>query len=263
MKSSRAFTLIELLTVMAIIAILAVMIFVVSGPFVRNAQMIQAMNNMKQLGSGLMSYTASHDGQLPEPGVDHPTFGGGSSTDADAWYNAVPKLAGARGVNEFTNAADFFKKSNPLYVPAASREYPPRPSQPIFAIAMNSLLRAGNVPDSSVRLANFGAPSATIIFLEVGIPGEETLPGQNSSAYSGSSAGSPANVAARYKRPNTKVAQDLREAATNLLFADGHAESLPVKDVIAPNGTAYFPQLPKDGGYGKVCWTLDPETQPQ
>jgi len=260
MKSSRAFTLIELLTVMAIIAILAVMVFVVSGPFVRNAQLVQAMSNMKQLGSGLMNYTASHDSQLPEPGSDHPTFGGGSSTEPDAWYNAVPKLAGARGVNEFTTSGDFYKKSNPLYVPGA--KYPPQPTQPIFGIAMNSLLYSDSRDAASVRLPNFVAPSATIIFLETGIPGEDPLPGQSSASYDGGSAGKPQNVAARYKRPNTKVARDLREAATNLLFADGHAETLAVKDVIAPNGSAYFPQLPKDGGEGKVCWTLDPETRP-
>lgn len=261
MKSSRAFTLIELLTVIAIIAILAIMVFVVSGPFVRNAQMVQGMNNLKQLGAGLMNYTASHDGQLPEAGNPQPGFGGGTGgAEADAWYNVVPKLAGARGVNEFTNASDFYKKSNPLFIPAA--KYPPNPSSPLFAVAMNSLLRAGDVPDSAVRLANFGAPSATIIFLETGIPGEEPLPGQSNGDYNGGSAGSPRNVAARYKRSNTKNTRELREAVTNILFADGHAESLQIKDVVAQNGAAYYPQLPQAGGEGRVCWTLDPETQP-
>lgn len=259
MTSRRAFTLIELLTVIAIIAILAVMVFVVSGPFQRNAQMTHGMNNMKQLGAGLMNYTASHDGQLPEAGSAQPRFGSGG--EPDAWYNAVPKLAGSRAISDYTDSRDFYKKSNLLYVPAA--KYPPNPSSPLFAIAMNSLLRSGDVPDSAVRLANFGAASATIIFLETGIPGEEPLPGQGNSSYDGSSAGSPRNIAARYRRPSSKSSAALREAATNLLFADGHGEALPVKDVIAANGAAYYPQLPQNGGEGKVCWTLDPETQPQ
>lgn len=257
MTSRRAFTLIELLTVIAIIAILALLVAVVAGPMQRTAQMTQGMNNLRQLGSGLMNYTGSHDGQLPEPGNLQPGFGG--DADADAWYNAVPKLAGARGIRDFKNAREFYQKSNPLYVPAA--EYPPNPSQPLFAIAMNSRLHAGDVPSSAVRLANMGAASSTIILLETGIPGEEPLPGQSGGDYNGGSAGGPNNVAARYKRPNTKNVDDLRESVTNLLFADGHADSMKIKDVITASGGAYFPQLPQFGGQGKVCWTLDPEAK--
>jgi prepilin-type N-terminal cleavage/methylation domain-containing protein/prepilin-type processing-associated H-X9-DG protein len=257
MKSSRAFTLIELLTVIAIIAILALLVAFVAGPFQRTAQMTQAMNNMKQLGAGLMNYTGSHDGQLPEPGSPQPGFGGGPTSNPDAWYNAVPKLAGARAVSDFTDSREFFKKSNLLYVPAG--EYPPNPSRPLFAIALNSMLHAPDMPASAVRLANFGAASATIIFLETGLPGEDPLPGQNSGSYDGSSLGNPGNLAARYKRPGSNNPDELREAVTNLLFADGHAESLKVKDVMTATGTVYRPQLPQHGGLGKVCWTLDPE----
>lgn len=258
MKSTRAFTLIELLTVIAIIAILAVMVFVVSGPFQRTAQMTQGMNNMKQLGAGLINYTASHDGQLPLPGIVNPSFGGGGSPEeADLWYNAVPKAAGSRALTDFTDSREFFKKSNPLFIPAA--KYPTNPNSPLFAIAMNVKLHE-NVPPESVRLSNFGATSATIVLLETGLPLETPLPGQP--PYNGGSAGRPQTVAARYKRGSSNKAEDIREASTNLLFADGHAEALPVKDVITSNGQAYYPQLPQNGGQGKVCWTLDPETQP-
>lgn len=262
MKSNRAaFTLIELLTVIAIIAILAVMTFVISGPFIRNAQAIQAMNNMKQLGVGFMAYTAQHDGELPGPGTPSPGFGAPSTSDveAEAWYNVVPKLAGGRGLSQFNDAKEFYKKSNLLFVPAA--KYPANPVKPIFAIAMNEKLRLEGAPDSTVRLPNFGAMASTIIFLETGIPGETPLPGQSSGAYIGNSRGGPQNVAARYKRPNSNDAKALQDASTNLLFADGHAEGLAVKYVIN-NGRAYVPQLPQNGGDGKVCWTLDPEANP-
>ena len=90
-----------------------------------------------------------------------------------------------------------------------------------------------------------------------------TSTGQSSSNYDGGSAGKPSNVAARYRRPSSKLdTAGLREAGTNLLFADGHAESLMVKDVISTSGTAYSPQLGQGGVEGKVCWTLDPEANP-
>lgn len=259
MKSKRAFTLIELLTVIAIIAILAVMVFVVSGPFQRTAQMTHAMNNMRQLGSGLMTYCGSHDGQLPLPGVMNPTFGViGSAEEVDAWYNVIPKAAGSRAISDYRESRDFYKKSNPLFVPAA--KYPSNPTRPLFAITMNSRLHQEDVPAESVRLANFGATAATIILFESGLPGEPTLPGQPQ--YAGSANGGPDTVAARYKRSDSTRLEDVREAVTNLLFADGHSEALKVKDVLNTNGQGYYPQLPQNGGLGKVCWTLDPETKP-
>jgi prepilin-type N-terminal cleavage/methylation domain-containing protein/prepilin-type processing-associated H-X9-DG protein len=263
MKTSRAFTLIELLTVIAIIAILTTVVAVVIGPFQRNAQMVQGMNNMKQLGSGVMNYASSHDGQLPAAGDPQPSFGSAASpAESEAWYNVVPELAGARALRSYRNTAEFFTKSNPLFVPAA--KYPQNPGVPLFAIAMNERLRVspegGVLDDSAVRLPNFGAASRTIILMETGVPGEDRLPGQG--GYTGSSAGNPRTIAARYKRPSSKDTNTLREALTNLLFADGHAESMAAKDVITSSATAYYPQLPEQGGEGKVCWTLDPEAKP-
>jgi prepilin-type N-terminal cleavage/methylation domain-containing protein/prepilin-type processing-associated H-X9-DG protein len=264
MKSNRAFTLVELLTVIAIIAILAAVTAVVSGPFIKSAHKVSAMNNMRQLGAGLMTFTGSHDGELPLPGENNPSFGGTMAGDAaDYWYNAVPKAAGSRAIAEYTSDAskEFFKKSNPLFVPGAT--YPPNPNRPLFAIAMNSLLHPADVPTSSVRMANFVAPSRTIVFLETGLPGEKALPGQSASAYRGESRGRPSNLAARYDRPSEKAdATSLRESKTNLLFADGHGESLPASDVISASGSAYQPQLNTNGGHGTVSWTMDPETNP-
>ncbi|MEQ1859359.1 MAG: type II secretion system protein [Chthoniobacteraceae bacterium] len=263
MKSIRAFTLIELLTVIVIIAILASVVALVAGPVQRNSQMVQGMSNMKQLGSGFMNYAGAHDGQLPGPGDPQPSFGSANSpTEIEAWYNVVPELAGGRALRDFTNAAEFFKKGNLLFVPAA--KYPANSNVPLFGIAMNDRLRVsadgGTLEDSAVRLPNFGAASRTIIFMETGVPGEDRLPGQG--GYTGSSAGNPRNLAARYKRPSTTDPDSLRESLTNLLFADGHAASLPAKDVITGGATAYYPQLSEQGGQGKVCWTLDPEAKP-
>ena len=261
-RRCRAFTLIELLTVISIIAILAVAVAVNAGPFMKNAQMIQGLNNMKQIGTGILNYAASHDGELPSAGQEFPGAGGSpGANDTNAWYNEGLKLAGARGLNQLQNASEFYQKGNPLFVPGATYK---NKLEVKFAISMNSLLRkAGGEPlaDSSVRLANFQMPSRTILLQESGLTGEPALPGQSDNDYKGGSMGSPRNLVARYKRPNTKSGEILREAPVNLLFADGHAESMPAKDVVTPSSSAYFPQV-GDGAQGKVCWTLDPETQP-
>jgi len=258
----RAFTLIELLTVIAIIAILAVAVAVNAGPFMKNAQMIQGLNNMKQIGTGVLAYAAQHDSELPTEGVEHPTVGTGpGAADATAWYNEGVKLAGGKGLYELNSPSDFYQKGNPLFVPGAAYK---SKATILLGISMNSLLRKdanGQLPDSSIRLSNFQALSRTVLLLESGVPGEAPLPGQSGGDYDGGSKGGPRNIVARYKRPNTSNLALLRDAPVNILFGDGHAESLPAKDVITSGGGAYFPQI-GDNAEGKVCWTLDPEIQP-
>ena len=106
-------------------------------------------------------------------------------------------------------------------------------------------------------------PTATIVFLEVGLPDEDTLPGQTTGSYTGSAQGGPENVVARYNKAGTsKKIEDKRDETINLVFGDGHVDTLPAKDVIDSTGKAYYPQLQQYNGLGKVSWTPDPEAQP-
>jgi prepilin-type N-terminal cleavage/methylation domain-containing protein len=71
MKSSRAaFTLIELLVVIAIIAVLIGLIFMFSRGALGKAAQVKSLNNMRQVGNGLLLYTSDHDGQFPPRALD-------------------------------------------------------------------------------------------------------------------------------------------------------------------------------------------------
>lgn len=270
MKSKKAFTLIELLVVISIIAILALLVTVAAGSFQRKAQLAQSIKNLKDLTTGFINYTGSHDGQLPALGQPQPSFGAApNGNQHEAWYYSVPKAASALGLDQYTKPEDFYKKSNPLYFPIA--KYPAaKTGRPYFAVAINELLygdassrQAQSSGDDAVaaRIGGMIVPTSTIVFLEVGLPEEETLPGQIPGAYQGNAQGSTSNVVSRYDR-QSGTTDEQRESKINLAFGDGHVAAFAAKDIMDGGGKPYFPQLPQNKGEGKVSWTMDPEAKP-
>lgn len=61
----RAFTLVELLVVIAVIAILAAILFPVFAQARENARRTSCLNNLKQLGAAFVQYTQDNDERLP------------------------------------------------------------------------------------------------------------------------------------------------------------------------------------------------------
>jgi prepilin-type processing-associated H-X9-DG protein len=175
----------------------------------------------------------------------------------NAWYNAVPRAASGRGLADFTEPEKFYEKSNVLVIPAA--KYPEnRTGRPYFAVAMNSkLFGTDERLASSVRVQNMGAPARTVVFFESGLPDEKQLPGQP--AYMARASGYATDVVARYGETS---GNELAGKQTNIVFGDGHVETLSADAVIAPGGSAHYPQLEQYNGKGKVSWTLDPEANP-
>jgi prepilin-type N-terminal cleavage/methylation domain-containing protein/prepilin-type processing-associated H-X9-DG protein len=267
MKTKRAFTLVELLVVVAIIAILALLVSVAAGSFQKKAQKAQSISNLKQLASGLLDYTGSHDGEFPKLGLSQPAWGAPEENQREDWYHAIPKAAGGRGLGEFEKPVDFYQKKNLLFFPVA--KYPKQKlTRPYFSVAINASLYgksdARKEPDKlpTLRMSNLQLPVSTVIFVEVGLPDEDLLPGQSEAEYSGTAHGGPQSIVARYNQIESKEIEDKRSATTIMVFADGHVEELPAKDVLDISGAAFNPQLPQYGGQGKVCWTMDPEATP-
>ncbi|MDD5727797.1 MAG: prepilin-type N-terminal cleavage/methylation domain-containing protein [Victivallales bacterium] len=79
MKKNKGFTLIELLVVVAIIAILASLLLPALGNARIAAQSIACMNNLRQMGTGVLNYAAENDD----------IFIPCERTGYDMWYNLI------------------------------------------------------------------------------------------------------------------------------------------------------------------------------
>lgn len=67
--STRAFTLLEILAVVAVVLILAALVFPAVGKFIEKANGTKCLANLKTIGSASAAYSGDHNGDFPPAGV--------------------------------------------------------------------------------------------------------------------------------------------------------------------------------------------------
>ena len=86
----QAFTLIELLTVIAVVGILAAILVPAIGKVRSNALTTECVSNLRQIGIGMQLYAQDNDGILPAP----------RSSDNVMWQMAIsPYMQGREDAN--------------------------------------------------------------------------------------------------------------------------------------------------------------------
>ena len=252
-KTRAAFTLIELLVVIAIIAILAGLLLPALAKAKGKARSVSCLSTLKQWGLALTMYYDDNEDSLPRE-----SFGSGTvlnnwaqvrdSNNNDVWYNALPPLMSApRAGDYFNNRAGFYEQQSFFQCPSA--RWPAGTltgNNPLFSMSMNSKLI--EPPLLTMRSAALQQPSATVVFLENLLAREQPV----DPAQATTDLGQPSSYASRF------VAR--HDSRGNLVFADGHAETLRGNDVVethsGPNrGKAILPQ-------DRVIWTADPLGNP-
>jgi prepilin-type N-terminal cleavage/methylation domain-containing protein len=250
-----AFTLMEILVVIAIILVIAAIAFPAYLVVQKNAHRTYAANNMRQLGAACLTFASQNDNYFPnEDSKGKDTWQNAAKEEnAKAWYNALPKILGQKSVGEFAlNPRDYYTKQNILFLPGAT--YPDTDKklvQPLFAIAVNTKLQRKDPDDATakkepLKINSITDPARTVMFLEQGLPSEsKTFDVQANKDYDGSPKGSAKSFVGRYGGQGV------------LIFMDGHSEIVNAKDLLTETGRFPFP-VSSSG----ILWTRTPEEDP-
>ncbi len=244
---SRAFTIMEVLVVVSIILVLAAMIFPVVTTVQQRARRVTALHVMQQLSSATASYEAQNNGVLPEEGSKSNDSWQACADPANgkAWYNALPRLVGMRGVGDFSNDPKaYYSSQNLLYVPGAAYPVDERKLiRPLFAMAINTKLQRKDAEGvKNARMSQITNPSQTVLFFDQGLPNEiKSLPVQQK--YDGAPKGNGKTFVARYGGKGL------------VSFVDGHTELVDPKDVLTEVGKLPFPPA-------GIIWCRTPEEDP-
>jgi prepilin-type N-terminal cleavage/methylation domain-containing protein/prepilin-type processing-associated H-X9-DG protein len=278
------FTLIELLVVIAIIAILAAILFPVFAQAREKARGTACLNNMKQIGLGLIQYVQDYDETYPEAVFakdptqpywnnwsDSPTWdtvinpyikNGRGGTGGSDWNNV------GHGGQIFTCPSDSKDRQSWMPDSIGKQSYSPAGTWDTSSILKEGLFPKIDFKDTDTNtytrtrtMAQVVAPSSTIAIVE--FPYEQSasnwpqniqcLSAMQQQEYSGANGGGEwwdANGVAEAKKPSNHPSH---MNGWNYIFADGHVKWQRPTQTIAPTADLYN-VWSQNNGY----WTLDP-----
>lgn len=253
MRSGAGFSLVELLTVIAIIGVLAAMLMPVFGMARRAGRQAVCLSNMRQLGMAIALVTDDRDGRFPREGATGPG-GRANAAQPDAWYNLLSAAIRQPTLSQMSAAGNLPRgRERSIFTCPEFRlqhlSTPPATNEAVFCYGYNLWIdhatREEDHPATQfpplLDMACIRKPSQFVVIGEIAAAGYANMYGKHI-----------------YYRHG-------RGRYTNLCFADGHAESFFWKQVYVPNniprsdrrcnrGVMWDPDLPVEAStYSGTC----------
>ena len=253
-RFEAAFTLIELLTVIAVLGIIVAIVVPVIGSVRENANRTASASNLRQWTGALLLFANDNRKRIPYEGSrDQPSWGvTRAASEENSWFNVLPPFAGEKPLDELQSASDrrmMIRKGSLHYSPGARIDERENRRRPFFSYMMNSQLYSdeGNAPSNSgsdlIRLSLIPEPSRTIFITETRVSVDDGAPNEGDDDRVARAKGRNNSISFRYGN------------RTNVAFLDGHVETVDSerlydggRDPAAPGGQqddfVWFPWEP-------------------
>jgi prepilin-type N-terminal cleavage/methylation domain-containing protein/prepilin-type processing-associated H-X9-DG protein len=191
MKEKRAFTLIELIVVIAVICVIAGILLPAFGRAKQGASGAACVNNLRQWGIATHLYIAENRDSLPPEGAPNPT-----DNDTNVgWYVQLPQFLNLPSYHAMpwrTNAGAVIRSS--IWIcPSNSRR---SNGKNLFHYCLNEYVNGSGNENYSVNLLSVARPSAVVWLFD-----SKNLPAVGTQNF---------------------VHTNLHAAGAHLLFLDGH-----------------------------------------
>ena len=236
-SSPSAFTLIELLIVIAILALLAALLLPALASAKANARSVECLSRHKQWAVAFHEYADDNDGWLPREGYHNngEVYWNNwaqvqNAASKDVWYNALASYLSLRSASSYAKPAErlsFYERNSFFHCPGA--RFPKVTTSvgyqiAIFSIAMNSqLIENADVP--TVKLERVKNTAQTVLLLDNLLEDEKPVV----ELQSRDNLGQPAAYANRF-------AGRRHGRAGMMAFVDGRAEAVAGSKVVETAG---------------------------
>lgn len=273
-RPAHAFSLVELLVVLALIALLVGILIPILGGARDSARVVGCVSNLRQLGMAHAAYATDHDGAFVDAGLPH----GAALDESVAWINTLSVYYGgasAEDVSQDQQRRRFDRvlrsplDDSPHWMPSVGGGVPVEGSSPgdpryrRSSYGLNNYLSRTYSPVVAIE-----GPFAAIRSVDE-IPDPAGTVHFSVMAFRGPFAGADhVHVESWWQNPPVLAAAELQTNAaggppvdwtsrSNYLYVDGHVETATFADV-------YRPPYDRDGDglvrAGDVVNRFDPET---
>lgn len=241
-RSSSAFTLIELLTVIAIIGVLAAIIIPSVSRVRSSARRSMCSSNLRQIGMAFQLYATENRGLYPAPRQADASDKVGSDSSGKAIYASTVNPTGGSWAVEISryvyrdqadiNAVkDASGNTNIAHCPSydllfnSTAKLTAQSNISTAGYGMNYQLNVNGAIVGATTVNKTRFPASAIV-----TPGKSTLIGDSGEYYINAYAGW--TTSASYPDGYNNGAPTRHEGSANYLFADGHVASLSPTDAL-------------------------------
>ena len=162
-NSPHAFTLLELLIVLAIILLLSGLLLPALTRTKAAARDLSCLHNLKQWGLAVHIYASEHDDYLPEEGAPAPRLG----TRGRGWYDRLPRALGLSSYYEMPWRTNASTAAAPgiFLCPSNSRR---ATNNNLFHYCLNEHVDGAGRNDRPAKLASFPQPARLVYLFDNG-----------------------------------------------------------------------------------------------